>query len=156
MSLQITDTTLRTVAKPVDFKDPFAIQKIGVEMFSLMRKENGIGLSATQIGLDIRLFVTYVNGKYTAYYNPVLLDFNERLVEFDEGCLSFPGESYIIKRPDIIEVEYCDYLGNKKKKKLQGIAARVWLHEYDHLEGITFQQRLNNENIPESMQYVKE
>jgi peptide deformylase len=154
--MKLTKKTLKKVAKTVEFDYPFKVQKIGVEMFHLMKKEGGIGLAATQVGLNIRLFVTLVNGKYTAFYNPILLNYCTDLIEFDEGCLSFPGESYVISRPNTIRVQWQDYLGNKTTKVLDGLAARVWLHEYDHLEGVTFQQRLENTDIPESMQYVKE
>lgn len=154
--MKLTKKTLKKIAKPVTFEYPFKVQKIGVEMFHFMKKEGGIGLAATQVGLNIQLFVTLVDGKYTAFYNPKLLNYCTDFVEFDEGCLSFPKESYIIERPETIKVEYYDYLGIRFEKILSGLAARVWLHEYDHLMGITFQQRLDNDNIPENMQYVKE
>ena len=154
--MELTDKTLKIIAKPVTFEEPFVIQNIGVQMMHTMTKENGIGLAATQVGLDIRLFVTKVNGEYTAFHNPELIDFSDEMVDFDEGCLSFPGESIIVSRPEEIKVRYQDYLGNVKKKTLNGLAARVWLHEYDHLEGITFHQRIENTDIPERMQYVKE
>ena len=153
--MELNDNTLHTVAKEVTFEHPFEVQKIGVEMMHLMTKENGIGLAATQCGLDIKLFVTKVNREYTAFYNPALLDFSDEMTEFDEGCLSFKGESYTVSRPEQITVEYYDYLGNRKEEELTGLAARVWLHEYDHLHGIVFQQRVENTNIPESLQYVK-
>lgn len=153
--MELTNKTLKTVARDVTFEKPYDVQKIGVEMMNLMTAENGIGLAATQVGLDIRLFVTKVGGEYTAFHNPKLLDFSEEMIEYDEGCLSFKGENYIVSRPVSITVEYYDYLGNRKEKELKGLAARVWLHEYDHLHGITFQQRLTNDEIPESLQYVK-
>jgi peptide deformylase len=151
----LTDKTLKTIAKDVVFDKPMELQKIGVQLMHLMTKEGGIGLSATQVGLDIRLFVTKVGGEYTAFYNPTLLDFSDDMIDYDEGCLSFKDENHIVSRPSQITVEYYDYLGIRNEKDLKGLAARVWLHEYDHLNGIVFQQRVTNTNIPESMQYVK-
>lgn len=153
--MELTDKTLKTVARDVTFEKPYDVQNIAIKMMHLMVEENGIGLAATQVGLDIRLFVTKVGGVFTAFYNPKLLDFSESWLEYDEGCLSFKGESHIVRRPATITVEYYDYLGQRFEKNLKGLAARVWLHEYDHLHGITFQQRLTNDNIPESLQYVK-
>lgn len=153
--MELTDKTLKTVAKDVTFEEPYEVQKLGVQMMHLMTKEGGIGLSATQVGLDIRLFVTKVGGKFTAFHNPKLLDFSDEMVEFEEGCLSFKKESHVVYRPEKITVEYYDYLGQRQEEELKGIAARVWLHEYDHLHGIVFQQRVTNTNIPESMRYVK-
>jgi len=153
--MELTDKTLKTIAKDVTFENPYDVQNIGVRMMHLMTKEGGIGLAATQIGLDIKLFVTKVGGIFTAFHNPKLLDFSYEMVEFEEGCLSFKGESHVVSRPEKITVEYYDYLGQRKEKELKGIAARVWLHEYDHLYGIVFQQRVTNTNIPESMKYVK-
>lgn len=154
--MELTDKTLKTVAKDVTFEEPYEVQKLGVQMMHLMTKEGGIGLSATQVGLDIRLFVTKVGGKFTAFHNPKLLDFSDEMIEFEEGCLSFKKESHVVYRPEKITVEYYDYLGQRQEEELKGIAARVWLHEYDHLHGIVFQQRVTNTNIPESMKYVKE
>ena len=119
-----------------------------------MRKCNGMGLAANQVGIDTSLFVTWVDGKYRAYYNPQLLLWSDKLVDFDEGCLSFAGESIIVKRPDWIKLEWQDHKGNIKREILDGLNARVCLHEYDHLKGITFHQRIDNTDIPEDLLYV--
>ncbi|MDB4378460.1 peptide deformylase [bacterium] len=154
--MELTNTTLYNTTKEVTFEEPFVVQNIGVKLMQVMDHEGGIGLASNQVGLDIRLFVTNVDGQYTSFFNPKIVDFSEYMIEFEEGCLSFPDEYHIIKRPESINIEYQDYLGRTHRKTLEGLACRVWLHEYDHLEGITFQQRAENRDIPESMKYVKE
>tara|TARA_B110000483_G_C18172672_1_gene533837 strand:+ start:1711 stop:2184 length:474 start_codon:yes stop_codon:yes gene_type:complete len=156
--MRLTKELLNITTQPVVF-DTFAQkienERLSVIMFGFMRESNGIGLAANQVGIDTSLFVSFVDGKYNAYYNPVLLEWGDELSKFDEGCLSFEGESIIVERPEWIKLEWQDHKGNKSKKILDGITARVCLHEYDHLKGITFQQRVNNTNIPEELLYVK-
>ena len=130
-------------------------ERLAVKMFAMMRASNGIGLAANQVGINQSIFVTFVDGKYKAYYNPKLLDWSEELITFEEGCLSFPNEYLNRERPKDCKVEWNDHKGNKNRNTLRGIEARVWLHEYDHVNGIVFQQRLENRDIPEELNYVK-
>lgn len=156
--MKLTDKILNIITQPVVFdtmEDKIENERLSVIMFGFMRESNGIGLAANQVGIDTSLFVTFTEGKYTAFFNPVLIEWSDRLVQFDEGCLSFEGESLIVERPEWIKLEWQDHKGNKSKKILHGISARVCLHEYDHLKGITFHQRINNTNITEDLLYVK-
>tara|TARA_B100000989_G_scaffold294621_1_gene274057 strand:- start:1547 stop:2038 length:492 start_codon:yes stop_codon:yes gene_type:complete len=130
-------------------------ERLAVKMFSMMTESKGIGLAANQVGINQSIFVTFTDGKYKAYYNPKLLDWSDELITFEEGCLSFPDEYHNIERPKDCKVEWNDHKGNTNRIELTGIEARVWLHEYDHINGIVFQQRLENKNIPEELKYVK-
>lgn len=155
--MRLTDELLKITTQPVVFntqQDKIENERLSVKMFSFMRKSNGMGLAANQVGIDTSLFVTWVDGKYKAYFNPQLLLWSDKLVDFDEGCLSFAGESIIVKRPDWIKLEYQDHKGNTKREILDGLNARVCLHEYDHLKGITFHQRVDNTDIPKDLLYV--
>jgi len=154
--MELTNTKLYSVCVDCTFEEPFVMQNIGVKMMQVMDREGGIGLAANQVGLDYRLFVTNIDGEYTAFFNPKLVNFSEYMVDFGEGCLSFPTEHLAVQRPEAIDIEYYDYIGRIHHKSLEGLACRVWLHEYDHLEGITFHQRVEDRDIPESMTYVKE
>lgn len=144
--MKLTKKVLYHSAKPVDFKWPFQNQKTQQDMFDLMVKENGIGLAATQIGLAKRLFVMSVDGKHRACFNPEILESSDLLVEFDEGCLSFPGESCKIKRPQSIVARYQDANGDWTTVALDGLEARCYQHELDHLDGITMWQRHKEQN----------
>tara|TARA_S200000501_G_scaffold348952_1_gene364648 strand:- start:950 stop:1390 length:441 start_codon:yes stop_codon:yes gene_type:complete len=109
-----------------------------------MIHHEGVGLSANQIGLDVRVFAMIRDIEY----NDIIVCFNPRVIKrsndyvwYEEGCLSFPDEIINVHRPNKITVKYEDEEGKEHKIKLSGFAARVFQHEFDHLEGIDFTQR---------------
>ena len=116
---------------------------------SRILKENmvhyeGIGLSANQIGISERVFVMMLNmetEETITCFNPRIIKRYEDDVWFEEGGLSFPDEIINIQRPNRIVVKYEDEDKKDHKIKLDGLAARVFLHEVDHLEGIVFTER---------------
>ena len=116
---------------------------------SRILKENmvhyeGIGLSANQIGISERVFVMMLNvetEETITCFNPRIVKRYDDDVWFEEGCLSFPDEIINIQRPNRIVVKYEDEDKKDHKIKLDGLAARVFLHEYDHLQGIVFTER---------------
>ena len=116
---------------------------------SRILKENmfhyeGIGLSANQIGISERVFVMMLNmetEETITCFNPRIIKRYDDNVWCEEGCLSFPDEIINVERPDRIIVKYEDEDKKDHKIKLSGMAARVFLHEFDHLEGIVFTER---------------
>ena len=109
-----------------------------------MFHHDGVGLSANQIGMDVRAFAMVRDIEY----NDVIVCFNPRIVSrsnecvwYEEGCLSFPDQFINVHRPDKIIVKYEDEEGKDHKISLSGLAARVFQHEFDHLNGIDFTQR---------------
>ena len=116
---------------------------------SRILKENmihyeGVGLSANQIGIGERVFIMMLDmetEETITCFNPRIIKRYEDDVWCEEGCLSFPDEIINIQRPDRIVVKYEDEDKKDHKIKLDGLAARVFLHEFDHLEGIVFTQR---------------
>ena len=116
---------------------------------SRILKENmmhyeGIGLSANQIGISERVFIMVLNmetEETITCFNPRIIKRYDENVWCEEGCLSFPDEIINVQRPDRIVVKYEDENGIDHKIKLSGMAARVFLHEFDHLEGIVFTER---------------
>ena len=104
----------------------------------------GVGLSANQIGIGERVFIMVLNmetEETITCFNPRIIKRYDDNVWCEEGCLSFPDEIVNIQRPDRIVVKYEDEDGKDHKIKLSGMAARVFLHEFDHLEGIVFTER---------------
>ena len=108
-----------------------------------MIHHNGIGLSANQIGISERAFAMVRDIEY----NEIIVCFNPRIiksyteeVEMEEGCLSYPDLLLKITRPKKIIVKYEDVDKKIHKLKLDGLSARIFLHEYDHMEGITYSQ----------------
>ena len=115
-------------------------------MLEFMIQENGIGLAATQIGIAKRLFVMSVHGRDRICFNPEIIESSDVLIEFAEGCLSFPGDQCTIKRPDTIIVRYQDAAGNWIEDNLVGLEARCFQHELDHLDGITMHDKVKDQN----------
>ena len=105
---------------------------------------NGIGISANQIGIWERAFAMVrdlENNEVMVCFNPRIIKSYSEEVEMEEGCLSYPELFLNVKRPDKIVVKYEDEDKKTHKIKLQGLASRVFQHEYDHMEGIDFTQR---------------
>ena len=109
-----------------------------------MIHHEGIGISANQIGIWERAFAMVrdlENNEVMVCFNPRIIKSYSEEVEMEEGCLSYPELFLKIKRPDKIVVKYEDEHKKTHKLKLQGLASRVFQHEYDHMEGIDFTQR---------------
>ena len=145
MILELTPKThpiLHNKVKPCSVSlDRHFVAKTLVEN---MHHYEGIGLAANQIGMDVRAFAMIRDIEY----NDIIVCFNPRIVKryddevwCEEGCLSFPDEIINIQRPDRIVVKYEDENKKDHKIKLEGFAARVFQHEFDHLNGIDFTQR---------------
>ena len=119
------------------------------QKMSRILKENmihyeGVGLSANQIGIGERVFIMMLNmetEETITCFNPRIIKRYDDNVWCEEGCLSFPDEIINLERPDRIVVKYEDEDKKDHKIKLSGMAARVFLHEFDHLEGIVFTER---------------
>jgi len=127
---------------------PFAL-----DMIDLMNKESRLGLSANQVGLDAQIFVmkpvlNKTHGSPLIVINPVITGLSKEIEEGIEGCLSHPGLFLKVRRPISCTVEF-DTLTNDYKSvihvgtKLNDIDARIFLHEYDHLHGIQFVDRVS-------------
>lgn len=118
------------------------------QMIQLMLFENGRGLSANQVGINARVFVIKtenLEGVHTpfAVFNPKIIAISTEHSVDDEGCLSFPGLFFKVKRPNNIVAEFLDRDNNTCIIRFDGIDARCFLHEYDHLEGICFTERIS-------------
>lgn len=104
---------------------------------------NGIGLAAPQVGKNIRMLVLQLGtGKIEVMINPRISWCSPERVKMEEGCLSIPGKSNWIERPSKVRVKFQTLEGEYKYWCLHKMDARVFLHEYDHLEGILMTERL--------------
>ena len=112
-----------------------------------MLANNGIGLAANQVGLDAKVFV-FGDSKEnsTICFNPTVLQYTEEKVEDVEGCLSFPNTYVKIKRPKEILARWYDENFQECVVKIEGYSAKVYLHELDHLLGITIKDRVSKLN----------
>ena len=129
--------------KAVDLENPgFDPVELKKEMVDLMIASNGIGLSANQVGLDAQVFVMGDSlENSTICINPTVLQYTEETQNDIEGCLSFPNVYVKIKRPTEILAEWYNENLEKQTVKIDGYSAKCYLHELDHLLGITMKDR---------------
>ena len=125
--------------------DPYQLEE---EMIRLMAQKNGIGLAANQVGIESRVFAIMtrnLKGVTTpfAVFNPKIIAASDELEEGEEGCLSFPGLFFKVKRHSHVIVEFLDRSKNPVIIRLDSIDARCFQHELDHLNGICFTSKIS-------------
>ena len=119
-----------------------------MDMIETMYDDDGIGLSANQVGLAKRFFVIGMNAfddgrGDSVFINPEILEASEEPWDFEEGCLSVPGIHEVVTRPRTIKVRYLNDRGETVEEVFTDYAARVYQHELDHLNGIFFVDRIS-------------
>jgi len=124
---------LRKKTQPVGEVDDEIRKLIGF-MVTKMYEVNGAGLAANQIGLDLNMAVLDAGNGLKILINPRLIKSEGKQID-EEGCLSFPGVYFKVKRPKYVEVEALDKFGNLQKIKASDLEARAICHEVDHLNG---------------------
>ena len=148
---KFVDTVLHDVAEPFDFGKPEKNLHLAIKMLEFMKQSNGIGLAAPQLGIGCRLFVMQtdfnIGGVPTFCFNPKILSYSETTAQIDEGCLSFPGESFAIRRPAGIHAEYYNHRGERIEARFWGLPSICFQHELDHLDGIVMHDRFNEQNV---------
>jgi peptide deformylase len=138
--------TLRHASKPVRRVDA-ELRNIIREMFDLMYESNGIGLAANQVDLPLRLFLVDLaakrgEGEEWVFINPVLSQ-PKGTDEAEEGCLSLPGMYGNVIRPKTIRVQAYNLAGQEVNAEFSGLMARCVQHEFDHIEGVLFPDRMD-------------
>tara|TARA_X000000950_G_C13522391_1_gene500193 strand:+ start:26 stop:511 length:486 start_codon:yes stop_codon:yes gene_type:complete len=136
---------LKRTSKAVNVEDPgFDPIEMKKLMVDTMLQNNGIGLSANQVNVDYQLFVMGSDSQSAEIcINPTILQHTDDSVLEDEGCLSFPGIFVQVKRPKEILVEYYDENLVQRRQHLKDYPVKVFLHEYDHLQGICYKDRVS-------------
>jgi peptide deformylase len=118
-------------------------KELAFNIVETMIKKGGIGLAAPQVGESKRIIVVMTEkGMIEVFINPRIVNKDKKKEIMEEGCLSFPGLFLKIKRVKKIEVEFIDLQGEKSVIKAEGLLARVFQHEIDHLNGILFIERI--------------
>lgn len=135
------DARLTTPPPEFDFEQDGALaETLANGMFATMLRFGGVGLSANQIGLPYRVFVFGGKDMQLNIFNPKIVGVSEEKVVMEEACLSLPGFSLNLKRPAEVTASYQNVTGEVVVSKFVGLGARIFLHEYDHMEGILFTQ----------------
>ncbi len=133
-------------------------KKIKEDLFETMDHFQGIGLSGNQVGIMERVFVMYSDfekREKIVCFNPKIILESETQEFMEEGCLSYPGLWLKVKRPSWIEVEYEDENGELFKDTFTDLTARVFQHEYDHMEGLNFTKKVSKLRLDRAKKRVK-
>ena len=175
------DPFLKKVSKPVEAVDN-ELREFMKNMVATMYEENGIGLASVQVGVLKRVLVMDIdyeiddhghhhhgaedcsgvrvkNANPQYFINPEIIEFSKNDSVFNEGCLSFPGARAEVIRPESIKLKYLDFNGEKQVKEFDGISATCLQHEIDHLNGITFVDKISpikREMILKRMKKIKQ
>ena len=148
--VELGDEKLRKHAKPVE-KFDLRLRILLKDMADTMYKANGVGLAAPQVGILRRVVVVDIGTEESQLFelvNPEIVSC-EGEQEGPEGCLSIPGRSGIVKRPNKVTVRAQDGHGNPLEITAEGFLARAFCHEIDHLNGILYIDKMEREIFPE-------
>ncbi len=152
--IQLGDPLLRQTATWVDNSQDQHIQKLIDDLSATVSQAHGVGIAAPQVAASYRLFIvaSRPNLRYphapvmepTAMINPRIIAHSTEIVKGWEGCLSVPGIRGLVPRYQAIEIAYTDRNGKLQKQELTDFVARIFQHEYDHLDGVLFVDRVEN------------
>ena len=123
-----------------------------------MKQESGMGLSANQVGILERVFIMYSDIKernIIACFNPQIIEESTEQLLMDEGCLTYPGLWLKVKRPVWIKATWEDSKGTKGEYHLAGLEARIFQHEYDHMEGTNFTKKVSKLRMTRALKRLK-
>lgn len=130
-------------AKDINLVTPqINIHEVAANLLETMNAYDGLGLAAPQVGIPYKIFVMGLETEEVVI-NPKIIEASEVHSLQKEGCLSFPNLVLNVKRPDQIKVSYINLSGEQTIKALDGLAARCFNHEYDHIFGITIKDRVS-------------
>ena len=139
------DPILKQKAENWDFVNHVNASVVEREMLETMNASNGIGLAGNQVGLLRRVFVMKLaDGREIGCFNPWIMFGDNNKIDDNEGCLSFPNLWLKVQRHNKITASYLDNAGKPCIIELEGIDARCFQHELDHLDGVTFTEHVSN------------
>lgn len=151
---QLGEPVLRKVAKPVRRMPSSKLAALVRDMILTMRKAKGVGIAAPQVGQSLRLFIVAPepSTRYpksprippVAMLDPVIVKRSKKMVTDWEGCLSIPGIRARVPRHHALEIEFTDLQGRRMRGKLNGFVARIFQHEFDHINGMVYLDRVKD------------
>ena len=134
------DPVLRKKSKEVTVFDK-NLKDLFADMDETMKKAEGSGLAAVQVGILKRAFIIADRKEKVYVVNPVIISQAGKQKNLWEGCLSLPGKCGIVERPNEVVARYQDLDGNYHERKFVGWICKAFLHEFDHLDGILYSDR---------------
>ncbi len=149
------DPVLRTPAEPVVTFDR-ELRRLVKDLTETMHDAPGSGLAAPQVGVSLRVFVYDVDDDAGHLVNPVLGPFSEEMMDGDEGCLSIPGLSFELRRPERVAAAGQNMYGDPVVIEGSGYLSRALQHETDHLDGVLFVDKLDETTRKAAMKAIRE
>ncbi len=147
---------LRQKATAFDFKNPQVDPvQLAKDLYETMIEHKALGLSAPQVGLPFRVFSMYAVPGIVCF-NPRVVDETTEDIVLEEGCVTFPNLLLNVKRARRIKVRYIEPNGNPVTRVFDGMAARVFLHELDHMDGMVFTKRANKIHLERALRKKKQ
>ena len=142
--IKFADPVLHTQCQYFDFKTPpFDPLEFSQKLVGFMYENNGIGLAANQIGVPYSVFCMRAHPENFVCFNPKVVQFSNQTIVLEEACLSYPRLLIKIKRPQHIRVRFNTPNGDTLTKQFTGLAARMFLHEMEHIQGKIFYSSAN-------------
>ena len=149
------DPVLKSRATPVkDFDE--SLKRLAEDMFRVMRENEGMGLAGNQIGRLKRIFVVAYEDEEHVVVNPKIEESSDEVEEDVEGCLSIPEVRVEVERPAAVTVSGQDLTGAPIRIEAEGILARAFQHEIDHLDGVLILDRTDRESRKQAMRELRE
>jgi peptide deformylase len=150
----IGDPVLRTKAEPVTEFGP-ELEKLVADMDETMENVEGAGLAAPQVGVSLRVFTYQIDGRRGHVVNPVLENSDDFQEDQVEGCLSIPGLGYPVRRRRWSRVTGVGMKGNPVIVEGEGMLARCFQHETDHLDGVLYIDHLSGEERKSALRAIR-
>jgi peptide deformylase len=162
---QVGAAILRQTAPQVPFPLSLAIQQLVTDLIHTADLANGVGIAAPQVAASLQLFIlaSRPSPRYpqapkmepTAIINPRIIDRSSEIIWGWEGCLSVPDVRAVVPRARWVDVEYIDSQGCMQRKHFSDFVARIFQHEYDHLQGVLFVDRVQPKDLISEAEYQK-
>jgi peptide deformylase len=149
------DPVLKTRAAPVEAFDE-SLERLAEEMLATMREQEGVGLAANQVGRLKRILVAALEDEEYVLVNPVIEEVAQTEEIAPEGCLSIPGIQVEVERPTAITVSGQNTSGEPVRIEAEGLLARIFQHEVDHLDGVLILDRTDRASRKAAMREWRE
>ncbi len=149
------DPVLKTRAAPVEDFDE-SLERLAEDMLATMREQEGVGLAANQVGRLKRILVAAMEDDEYVLVNPVIEEASETTETGTEGCLSIPGIQVEVERPTGITISGRDASGEPIRIEAEGLLARIFQHEVDHLDGVLILDRTDRASRKDAMREWRE
>ena len=153
-----TDPFLREVPEAFNFENPQVDpEKLVEQLFANMIHHNGIGLSANQIGIPVKVFAMVMDKENAiAVFNPEILEWSDETTYIREGCLSFPGLYVAIERAHSIAAKFQLFDGEEQGASFSDISARIFQHESEHMDGDIYIDNVSSFRLKSAMKKRKQ